>query len=177
MPDHTENTPQTGYDLWVLPLEGNRKLVRLLGETFNEWAGVFSPDVHWIAYSSTETARGGIYVRPFLAVGPSGDPAMGQGKWQVSKEAGNWARWVGDEIFFSNIPTGTGQYVAHVKTSGGIFESDAPRPLFTGPATGGIGDWQVSQDGSRFLWAVPQVQQTAQAPINVVLNWPALLKQ
>ena len=135
------------------------------------------PDAHWIAYSSTETPGAGIYIRPFLARGPSGEPAVGQGKWQLSREAGNWAKWVGDEIFFDEVPTGTGQYVAHVKTSGGLFQSDVPQRLFTGPVTGGIGDWQISPDGKRFLWAVPQVQQSAQAPINVVLNWPALLKK
>jgi hypothetical protein len=31
---HTENTPNTGYDLWVLPLEGDHRPVRLLGEAF-----------------------------------------------------------------------------------------------------------------------------------------------
>jgi hypothetical protein len=51
---HTENAPKTGYAVWILPLERNRKPVLLLGDIFNEWAGVFSPDGRWIAYASTE---------------------------------------------------------------------------------------------------------------------------
>ena len=49
---HTENAPRTGYDVWVLPLEGERKPVLLLGDSFNEWAAQFSPDKHWIVYAS-----------------------------------------------------------------------------------------------------------------------------
>ncbi len=55
---HTENTPNTGYDVWVLPLEGERKPVRLLGGSFNEWAAQFSPDGRWIVYVSMETGDG-----------------------------------------------------------------------------------------------------------------------
>jgi hypothetical protein len=174
---HTENTPKTGYDQWVLPLQGDHKPVRLLGEDFNEWAGVFSPDMRWIAYASTETVPSGVFVRPFLAVGPSGEPAVGQGKWQVSRERGNWPKWVGKEIIFDDIPSGTSESSVQVNTSGDIFESGAPQRLFTGQVSGGIEDWDVSRDGQRFLWAVPQVQASAQVPITVLLNWPAMLKK
>ncbi|HKE22746.1 MAG TPA: protein kinase [Bryobacteraceae bacterium] len=173
---HTENTPNTGYDLWVLPLEGDHKPVRLLGEAFNEWAGVFSPDGRWIAYASTEAAGAGTYVRPFLAAGPSGEPAVGQGKWQVSREGGNWPKWIGKEIISSDVPSGTAQFAVQVKPIGDGFESGVPQRLFAGPATG-ITDWDLSADGRRFLWAVPTIQQSGQVPITVVLNWTSMLKQ
>jgi len=48
--------------------------------------GSFSPDMHWIAYESDESGRSEIYVRPFVPQGPSGTPAFGEGKWQVSKD-------------------------------------------------------------------------------------------
>jgi serine/threonine protein kinase len=169
----SEYTPGTGADLWVLPLEGDHKPTRLLGEAFNEWASVFSPDARWIAYASTETGGGNIFVRPFIAAGPSGVPAVGQGKWQVSKDGGNWPRWVGTEIFFNDIPSGTTEYAARVKAVGDAFEHETPERLFAGPRTG----LNVSPDGQRFLWAVPQGQQDGQVPISVVLNWPALMKK
>jgi hypothetical protein len=147
--------------------------VRLLSETFNEWAGVFSPDTRWIAYSSTETGGSNIYVRPFIAAGPSGGPAVGQSQWQVSRDGGNWAKWVGTEIIFNDIPSGTAHYAARVKGEGDAFESE-PERLFAGP--GASSEWGVSPDGQRFLLAVPEGQQAAQVPISVVLDWPALMK-
>jgi eukaryotic-like serine/threonine-protein kinase len=172
---HTENAPQSGYDLWVLPLQGDRKPVRLLGDAFNEWAGNFSPDMRWIVYSSTETGiRSELFVRPFQVAEPSGAPGLGDGKWQVTRDGGNWARWISDkEIVFETGPSGTTWFAAPVKANGAIFESGVPQPLFRGPYFTG---WDVTSNGQRFLVAVPQVQR-AQAPINVVLNWPALLKK
>jgi hypothetical protein len=58
-------------------------------------------------------------------------------------------------------------------TSG--FESGIPQRLF---ASSGRGAWDVTADGQRFLTAVPQGQRApAPASINVILNWPALLKR
>jgi Tol biopolymer transport system component len=61
---HTENAPNTGYDLWALSLT-DRKPHLMLGGAFNEWAGVFSPDMRWVAYVSNEPGAAGVYVRPF----------------------------------------------------------------------------------------------------------------
>jgi Tol biopolymer transport system component len=173
---HTENTPRTGYDLWVLPLQGDRKPERLLGEAFNEWGGVFSPDSRWIAYASTETGGGNVYVRPFLAIGPSGVPAVGEGKWQVSKDAGNWPKWIGRDIIFNDFPGGTSLFTVQVNTSGAVFEHGIPERLFTAPGVW-ANYYDASADAQRFLWPVPQDQQTVQAPITVVLNWQEELKQ
>ena len=173
---HTENTPQTGYDLWVLPLQGDHGPQRLLGDAFNEWSGVFSPDMRWIAYASTETGGANVYVRPFLAVGPSGVPAVGEGKWQVGKDGGNWPKWIGKEIIFDDRPGGTSVFAVRVNPSAAVFHSEIPQRLFTLPVAGGF---QFSPDANaqRFLWAAPQAQRTAQVPFTVVLNWQEELKQ
>jgi Tol biopolymer transport system component len=172
----TFDTPKTGDDVWVLPL-GDRKPVLLLGSAFNEWAARFSPDMRWIAYNSNEAGRAEVYVRPFLAVGPSGAPSLGEGKWQISKEGGRFPKWRADgrEIFFDNYPLGIGKMAVEVKTSGAAFEYGVPQEMFQSPTTGV--NWDVTPDGKRFLIAAPQVQQTAQAPITVVLNWQAQLKK
>jgi eukaryotic-like serine/threonine-protein kinase len=175
---HTENAPRTGYDVWVLPLEGERKPVLLLGESFNEWAAQFSPDERWIVYASTETGAGAeIFVRPFI-VSASGRPALGQGKWQVSRGSGNWPMWRADtELFFnSSLPwaIGNGVMVAPVRTSGTAFESGVPQRLFLSGVGGG---WDVTVDGQRFLALVARVQRPAPVSISVILNWPALLKK
>ena len=58
--------PQTGRDLWVLPLEGDRKPWMFLKTNFDERWGQFSPDGRWVAYQSNESGRQEIYVRPFV---------------------------------------------------------------------------------------------------------------
>ncbi len=172
---HTENAPRTGYDVWALPLEGDRKPVLLLGDSFNEWAAQLSPDGRWMIYASTETGGSDLFVRPFT-VSESGTPSLGEGKWQVSRGVGNWPVWrAGQEIVFSaGLPwvAGTPVLAVTVETRRAAFESGIPQELF--PSSGG-GAWDVTADGLRFLTPVPQVQRAAPPSISVILNWPALL--
>lgn len=56
---------QTGIDLWVLPLSGDRKPFPFLQTRFDEVPGRFSPDGRWIAYVSNESGRSEVYVAPF----------------------------------------------------------------------------------------------------------------
>ncbi len=171
----TRNGPKTGQDLWVLPLQSDRKPVPLLATEFNENDAVFSPDMRWIAYDSDESGRLEVYVRPFMAAGLSGAPSFGQGKWQVSKDGGDfpWWRPDGKEIIFQAPPRGTAKMAVDVKANGAAFEAGVPHRLFTAPLDYG---WAVAPDGKRFLLAVPSKQEDANTPITVVLNWPAQLQ-
>ncbi|HEY6345761.1 MAG TPA: protein kinase [Bryobacteraceae bacterium] len=177
---YTDPSPKTRNSVWVLPVTagapGERKPVLLPGTPFNEWGAVFSPDMHWIAYVSAETGDREIYVRPFVASGPSGVPALGQGKWQITKDGGNFPRWRADgkELIYDDFPSSYVKMAMEVKASGAVFEFGNPQRLFTGPID--FGAWDVTPDGRRFLSSAPQVQQSA-LPITVVLNWPALLKK
>jgi dipeptidyl aminopeptidase/acylaminoacyl peptidase len=149
----------------------------LLATDFNEREAAFSPDMHWVAYASNESGRDEVYVRPFTASGPSGAPAFGEGKWQVSKDGGNGPKWRADgkEIIFQAPPNGTAKMVVEVKSNGSALEIGIPQKLFQAPIDYG---WDVTSDGKRFLLSVPpQGQQAAQIPITVVLNWPAQLKK
>jgi serine/threonine protein kinase len=173
---HTENAPNTGYDLWALSVS-DRKPHLMLGEAFNEWAGVFSPDMRWVAYKSLEPGAGGVYVRPFRVSEQTGQPSFGEGKWQVSNY-GSWPQWrIDREIVFNTAPGGTAVFAAAVNTSGTAFESGVPQRLPFPPSTGVTTTPQSTPDGQRFLIEVPLDQQAARTSINVVLNWPALLKQ
>jgi serine/threonine protein kinase len=175
---HTQNAINTGYDLWALSLP-DRKPHLLLGETFNEWAGVFSPDMRWVAYVALESAvNAEVYVRPFRVTGQTAEPSLGEGKWQVSKDHGNWPQWrVDREIVFNTVPIGTAVFAAPVNASGASFESGVPRQLFS-PQSVGIGTTpQSTPDGQRFLVEVSPDQRAPRTSISVVLNWPALLKQ
>jgi Tol biopolymer transport system component len=173
---HTENATNTGYDLWALSLS-DRKPHLLLGEAFNEWAGVFSPDVRWVAYVSLEAGTAAdVYVRPFRVSEQTGQPSLGEGKWQVSK--GNWPQWrIDREIVFNTAPGGTAVFAAPVNTAGGAFESGVPQRLPFPPSVGVITTPQSTPDGERFLIEVPLDQPADRTSISVVLNWPALVKQ
>jgi serine/threonine protein kinase len=170
---HAFNVPNTGNDLWVLPLVGDRKPVLLLGTEFNESEGRFSPDMRWIAYTSNESGRNEIYVRPFNASGSSA-PTLGQGKWQVSRDGGIAAKWRGDgkEIIFAG--PGRDLMAVDVNGSGAAFQMGTPQKLFTLQA----GGWDTTSDGKRVMMTVASGQDpNAQTPITVVLNWQADLKK
>jgi tRNA A-37 threonylcarbamoyl transferase component Bud32/Tol biopolymer transport system component len=174
---HTENATNTGYDLWALSLS-DRKPHLMLGEAFNEWAGVFSPDMRWIAYVSLETGPAEIYVRPFRVSGQTGEPSFGQGKWQISKDQGNWPQWrIDREIVFNTAPVRTAVFAAPVNTTRTAFESGVPQRLPFPPSIGVSTTPQSTPDGQRFLIEVPLDQPAARTSISVVLNWPALLRQ
>jgi len=168
---------KTGEDLWVLPLEGgapgDRKPVLLLATEFNERDPSISPDGRWIAYTSSESGRFEVYVRPFQT---SGTPSLGEGKWQISKDGGDMPYWTagGKEIIFEAPPNGTAKMAVEVKAAGSAFEAGVPRRLFSAPVDIG---WDVTPDGKRFALNIPEALQVAQAPITVVLNWQSQLKK
>lgn len=175
---HTENAANTGYDLWALSIS-ERKPYLMLGETFNEWAGVFSPDMRWVAYVSLESRTAAqVYVRPFRVSAQTGQPSFGEGKWQISKDLGNWPQWRTErEIVYNTAPTRTEVFTAAVNPTATSFESGVPQRLAFPPSLGVTTTPQSASDGQRFLFEVPLVQPAARTSISVVLNWPSLLKQ
>ena len=56
---------ETGVDLWLLPLDGDREPVPYLRGPANESGGKISPDGRWLAYHSNETGTPEIYVQSF----------------------------------------------------------------------------------------------------------------
>ena len=76
----------------------------------------------------------------------------------------------------SDLPGPNGLPMAADITTSPSFQAGIPKPLFTMPA--GVGTWDVTADGKRFLAAMPlQSQQNTNTPITVVLNWEAALKK
>ena len=157
-----------GSDLWLLPLEGDRKPVPYLQTPFSESDAQFSPDGRWMAYASNESGEPQIYVQ--------GIPASGA-KWQISTTGGNQPRWRrdGKELFYVSAQK---LMAAPVKT-GTAFEAGSPQPLFEIQPVSTRFDnqatYQPTADGQRFLVTAP-VGGAATPPITVVLNWQATLK-
>src|ERR1051325_9643181 len=57
--------PSTHMDIWVLPLEGDRKPFIFFQSAANDTLATFSPDGHWVAYESAESGTQETYVQSF----------------------------------------------------------------------------------------------------------------
>jgi serine/threonine-protein kinase len=165
----SDSTPKTDWDIWLLPLEGERKARPFLQTPAGEQGGVFSPDGRWIAYDSNESGPREVYVQPFPGPG---------GKWQVSTEGGSQAVWArnGKEIFYRS---GDKMMAVEVETEPSVRLSK-PKMLFEGRyegATGSLGyaRYDVTPDGQRFLM-IQAKEEPAPNRIRVVLNWAEELK-
>jgi hypothetical protein len=164
-----ESNPTTGYDIWVMRMS-DRKAQPFIRTPFNESCPQFSPDGHWMAYVSNESAHNEIYVQSYPGPG---------GKWQISTEGGTEPVWNrnGRELFYRN---GNKMMAVDVATQP-TFAGGKPRVLFEGPyvpTPATFPNYDVSPDGQRFLMLKPSEQdQAAQTQINVVLNWFEELKQ
>jgi eukaryotic-like serine/threonine-protein kinase len=170
--------PKTKDDLWVLPMEGSakeRKPVPFLQTEFNEMMGQLSPDSHWMAYTSDQSGRREVYVRPF-------PPADGQ--WTISGAGGEQPRWRGDgkELFY--VAADGKMMAVPVKAVAGpkpVFEAGAPVALFEAhiapTVTNNIVNYDVTMDGKRFLITTPSNSVASSPMLNVVVNWNAGLKK
>jgi Tol biopolymer transport system component len=163
----TQNDPKTKRDLWVLPLEGDRKPYVFFQSATDDVSPCFSPDGHWIAYRSNESGSTEIYVQTF--------PASG-GKWPVSTKGGLNPVWRhdGQQLFYIS-PEGKLMAV-DVKTSSN-FELGVPKVLFDvlTARTTAASAYAVSTDGQRFLF-ISGKAETNPSSLAVVVNWPSELK-
>ena len=159
-------SPKTKFDVWVMPTFGDRKPFPYLQTEFNELFAKLSPDARWLAYTSDESKRNEVYVQTFPKPG---------GKWQVSTNGGDRPVWSrdGKELYFLGAG---GKLMAVEVADGANFQAGLPKPLFNPHFGLSVNNWfDVSKDG-RFLIPV-QLEQSANAPMTVVLNWPAMLKK
>lgn len=165
---------KTGWDIWAVPLNGGNPLP-VLQTPFNEELGQLSRDGKWIAYQSNESGRTEVYIRPFLREGAAISISSGGGI------APRWRR-DGKELFYVSTDGSLVSVTIHESRDGNTIEPAEHTKLFRVPIVGGgsmiIGGMQqyaVSPDGRRSL--VNMTISEANAPITVVLNWPAALKR
>jgi dipeptidyl aminopeptidase/acylaminoacyl peptidase len=163
--------PKSGYDIWIVPLEGDRKPVPFLDSPFEDSRAHFSPDGRWLAYQTDETTRR--YIRPSIL--RAGRCA---GKWYIST-GGNTARWRrdGKELFYHQVGTRMMMSVEIRTAPDGALQPGTPKPMFETDLRGDAGEYyDVSPDGQQFLLIVPATGLSA-IPLTVVLNWTRELHQ
>ncbi len=178
---YTRYDPQTGADLWVVPMVGAHTPSVFLKTPFDEDWGVFSPDGRWVAYQSNESGRFEIYVRPFHAPGAQdSDAASGAMQWQVSTAGGIEPTWQPNGKAIDYLDPSGAMMAAPITASGATFAAGTPVKLFQTHIRGGgensaAREYDVTPDG-RFL--IDSVSESAAAPITLILNWnPAATAQ
>jgi Tol biopolymer transport system component len=157
---HVIGHPDTGFDIWQIPLQGEREPTPLVRTTFAEWGAMFSRDGHWLAFSSNESGRSEVYVQAF---------PDSQGKIRISNDGGASPVWSrdGTELFYRS---GSKTMAVDVETDP-TFTAGKPRLLFTGRYRDQAyyRDYDVAPDG-RFLM-IKTPPELAARQVNVVLNW------
>jgi Tol biopolymer transport system component len=168
---YTEQDPKSGFDLWILPLTGERTPEPVVNSPFLDGQGRFSPDGRWIAYVSTESGQAQVYVQ--------GLPPL-RGKWQVSNGESYQPRWRrdGKELFFiSGAAGGFAQVMATtLETTANEITLGVPRALFkvTPESLANRRTWDITPDGQRFL---VNSNPEAVPPLSVIVNWNALTQR
>jgi dipeptidyl aminopeptidase/acylaminoacyl peptidase len=156
--------PKTKYDLWVLPLSGDRKPFPVVQTEFDDVHGQFSPDGGWLAYQSDQSLRPEVYVQAF---------PKSSGVFQVSTNGGSRPRWRrdGKELFY--LSPDNKMMAVEVKPTATGFETGRPRELFQTPVAYApfvAPTYDVAADGQRFLIDSAFDQHVA-LPMTVVMNW------
>ena len=164
------SVPGTRWDIWMLPMFGDRKPQPYVHTEFDEVQGRLSPNGRWMAYSSNVSGTLEVYVETV--------PAQ-QGRWQISTAGGSEPHWRrdGKELFY--IAADRTLMAVPVKAES-TFEAGIPVPLFRAPVSAGIvpypATYDVSADGQRFLMNAI-VEEAPVSRVAVVVNWEAELKK
>jgi len=149
-------------DVWVLSLEDHAE--RPFAATpFDEGGPRFAPDGRWIAYTSNESGRNEVYVRPF---------PEGERKWQVSTGGGSGPSWRGDgkELFYYGADGRI--WAVGIETGDGV-NAAPPVPLFAARTRFERGDdYDAAPDGRQFIVNTSLVDEGVE-PMALVTAWTA----
>lgn len=163
-----DNSRETGLDLWLLPLEGDRTAKPLIRTRFDEWGARFSPNGEWVAFVSNETGTSEVYVASLRGASE---------RRRISTAGGIAPRWRrdGKELFY--VASTSNSIVAVAVETRRAFTVGHPVVLFSirTPSSRRRAreiPYDVSPDGQRFLINTPP-EQPSRAGITLVLNWTA----
>ncbi|MGA2003913.1 MAG: protein kinase [Terriglobales bacterium] len=160
---YSQATPEGRRQIWMLPLEGDRKPSMVLARGSN---GQLSPDGRWLAYQSGESGGTEVYVMAY---------GGGQGKWQVSANGGMVPRWSNDGKTLYYIDSTQTLSAVPVKEAGGALQFGAAEPLVSRWTIVGQPFYDVSPDGKKFL--LDRIAQQVSQSVTVVTNFTEGLKK
>jgi eukaryotic-like serine/threonine-protein kinase len=166
-----ERSPETGFDLWTVPILGSDKGPRLgqpepyLRTRAFEVYPSFSPDGRWMAYASNESGTWEIYVRRFPDDGT---------KVRVSTSGGVVPYWSsnGHELLYRTDANRV--MVVSYKAAGESFTASEPRQWspHTLADTGVLPNFTVDASGERILALMSAPPRNPQSPnhVTIILN-------
>jgi len=167
----------TSFDITSISMEVDHKWEPLLQGKYGEYQPEISNDGQWMAYTSDESGKYEVFVRPFPDVNKGG-------RWQISRDGGESPLWSADgrELFYRN---GDEVMAVAVETEP-TFKPGKLEILFSGtyapfsPVQNH--PWDISRDGKRFLMMKEVASDGTAAAggprkINIVVNWFEELKQ
>ncbi|MCG8608041.1 protein kinase, partial [bacterium] len=162
-----QENPETGWDIWLLPLTGDREPRPFRQTRFNEERAVYSPDGRWLVYHSDESGKNEVYGQALSGSG---------GKTLISVEGGYLPKWSPkeNELFYVHDNT---MMVVKISTETRI-SIGRPRALFELLPVGSPGDftYDITPDGEYFV-VNKKGRQSPLTRMNVVLNWFEELKE
>jgi serine/threonine-protein kinase len=166
------NAPQAPFksEIWTIPVEeqdGQLKAgtaEKFLKDEFNDIEPAFSPDGRWLAYTSDESGKNEVYVRPFPP-----EASAQRGKASISNQGGGSPRWSPPPSHDLLYRAADGSVmVVTFRVKGDTFVPDKPR--MWGPARVN-GAFDLSPDGKRLVVVVspPGLAPTGRAPEHEVV--------
>ena len=154
---------QTQWDIWVLPLEGDRQPLPYLRKPANETGAAVSPDGRWLCYNSDESGRTEGYVQSF--------PTPGR-RYQVTTDGTGVVGWKRDGTMLSLGRTPNGVVRGVDLLPGEEFRVGAPRAVGKVPEQ--LFGADINRKWTRMILVVPAGKQ-AKPTIRVVLEWTAMI--
>ena len=165
------------FNLWTVPIKMDGDVITagrpgafVISNAFQVYPE-FSPDGHWIMYTSLESDAYEIYVRAF--------PDNGR-KWQISNGGGVVAHWAkdGKRIFYRTLDQRL--MVADIATSGAALRSQVPRLWVDRRLadTGVLPNFDVAPDGRiAALVSPPQAAQQDEHHVTFVVDFLAEVRR
>ena len=159
-------SPKTKADIVLLDIKNNYKAEDYLLTSYNEGKALFSSDMKWLMYSSDQSGKPQIYVRPF---------GGGGGRWQVSNNGGIGMKWINNDKAIVYLGTDGNIYEVNVNGSGQDFVVGKTHLLFSLTGKNITNVYDVTNDGKTFL-ATESTGKNITPPFTYVQNWQGLIQ-
>jgi serine/threonine protein kinase/WD40 repeat protein len=166
------NPSNKKFEVWMLPVSGDRKPFMFQKAEAQVRGMTFSSDGRWFVYVSDESGRDEIYMTPF--------PGPGE-KHQVSPHGGYAAWWYGrkgmaDEGIAYADPANTTINLIRITEKNDALEFGQPRPLFGARSFVDANSGSFSPDFKKMLVSLSTKSEGANSLV-MVNNWRSELSK